>query len=309
MTILIIGGAGFIGSHLCNYFITKHKVICLDNLLTGNKKNIKHLLHNINFTFIQHDIINPFDISADYILNFACPASPIHYQSDPIYTTKINTIGILNILECAKKYNSLILQASTSEIYGQALIHPQNEQYWGNVNSIGIRSCYDEGKRLAESLYFDYYRQYNLNIKIIRIFNTYGPNMMINDGRVISNFIIQALNNQDITIYGKGNQTRSFCYISDLVNGINLMLNKNNFIGPVNLGNPQEITILELAKLIIKLTNSKSQIKFLSLPEDDPIKRCPDITLAKQQLNWYPLINLENGLISTINYFKNLLGK
>lgn len=307
LKILITGGAGFIGSHLCNYFIQENKVICLDNLFTGSKKNIQHLLNHKNFTFMLHDITEPINIEADLILNFACPASPIHYQTNPIYTIKTNTIGVFNILECARNNNATILQASTSEVYGDPQIHPQIESYWGNVNPIGSRSCYDEGKRLAESLFINYHQQHKLNIKIIRIFNTYGPNMTFNDGRVISNFIVQALTNKDITIYGTGKQTRSFCYIDDLINGISKMINTNNFIGPINLGNPYEITIYELVQLILKLTNSKSKIIYLPLPENDPVRRKPNINLAKEKLNWEPLIKLEDGLLKTISYFKERL--
>lgn len=307
--ILITGGAGFLGSHLCKKLLKLNNyVICVDNFYTGNKNNIKDLLNNPNFELIRHDITFPLYIEIDQIYNLACPASPIHYQYNPIQTTKTNVHGAINLLGLAKRTKARILQASTSEVYGDSLIHPQTEAYWGNVNPIGIRSCYDEGKRCAETLFFDYYRQNNVEIKIVRIFNTYGPNMDPNDGRVISNFIIQALNNKDITIYGDGLQTRSFCYVDDLISGIiNMMDSNKNFTGPVNIGNPNEFTILELAKKIITMTNSNSKIIFTKLPQDDPKQRKPDITLAKEILNWKPKINLEIGLNKTIKYFKNII--
>jgi len=305
--ILVTGGAGFIGSHLCKKLINEgNYVICLDNFFTGSIENIKELTNNENFKLIEHDIINPINLEIDQIYNLACPASPPHYQYDPIKTMKTSILGILNMLELAKKNNATILQASTSEVYGDPIIHPQKETYWGNVNPIGIRSCYDEGKRCAETLMMDYHRQYGTKTRIIRIFNTYGENMDINDGRVVSNFIVQALKGEDITVYGDGTQTRSFCYVADLVDGmIKMMNNSQNFIGPVNLGNPSERTILEFAKLIIELTNSKSKIIHKELPSDDPTQRKPDISLAMQKLNWKPQIDINTGLNKTINYFKN----
>ena len=308
--ILITGGAGFIGSHLCEKLLQddNNYVICLDNFYTGSKENIQHLISNPNFELIEHDITQPIDIKADEIYNLACPASPIHYQYNPIMTMKTSVLGIINVLELAKKYNAKILQASTSEVYGDPTIHPQDETYWGNVNPIGIRSCYDEGKRCAETLMIDYHRQHNVNIKIVRIFNTFGPNMALNDGRVVSNFIVQALKNEDITIYGEGNQTRSFCYVSDLVQGLIKMMNTSSeIIGPINLGNPSERTILNLAELILSKINTKSKIIFKDLPQDDPIKRKPDITLAKNVLNWQPQISIEEGLDKTIEYFEKKL--
>ena len=306
-TILITGGAGFIGSHLCKKLLEQgDKVICLDNLFTGNKNNIAGFLDQPNFKFIEHDIIEPFliDDKIDQIYNLACPASPTHYQINAIRTIKANTIGIINMLGLAKSHGARILQASTSEVYGDPAEHPQKESYWGNVNPIGPRACYDEGKRVAETLFFDYYRKHHLEIRVARIFNTYGPNMARNDGRVVSNFITQALENKDITIYGDGEQTRSFCYVSDLVDGLINFMNKENFIGPVNLGNPIELTMNEIAKKIIALTDSKSKIVYKSLPKDDPKKRRPDITLAKTELNWQPEIGLEEGIKKTIEYFK-----
>ncbi len=305
--ILVTGGAGFIGSHLCKRLVNEgNYVICLDNFFTGSIENIKNLLNNENFKVIEHDIIDPISLEVDQIYNLACPASPPHYQHDPIKTTKTSVLGILNMLELAKKNKATILQASTSEVYGDPAVHPQKETYWGNVNPVGIRSCYDEGKRCAETLIMDYNRQYNIDTRIIRIFNTYGPNMDINDGRVVSNFIVQALKGENITVYGKGKQTRSFCYVSDLVDGmIKMMNNSPGFIGPVNIGNPSERTILDFAKLIIELTNSKSKIIYKELPADDPTQRKPDITLALQQLNWAPKIDINTGLKETIDYFKN----
>lgn len=306
--ILITGGAGFIGSHLCKELIKENNyVICLDNLLTGSKNNIKDLLSNKNFEFIKHDVQTPYDIQADEIYNLACPASPVQYQTDPVNTVRTSVLGIINALDLAKKYNARILQSSTSEIYGNALEHPQTESYNGNVNPIGLRSCYDEGKRCAETLLTDYHRQYNIDTRLIRIFNTYGPNMATDDGRVIPNFILQALSNKDITIFGDGSQTRSFCYVSDLIQGmIKMMNNSQNFYGPVNLGNPEERSILDLAKHIIKLTGSKSKIIFKPLPSDDPIRRKPDISLAVKELNWHPTVSIEDGLNQTISYFKQL---
>lgn len=307
--ILITGGAGFLGSHLCEKLLRKDCFIyCLDNLVTGNINNINHLINEPNFEFIQKSINKPINLKVEEIYNLASPASPQHYQLNPVETVKTNVQGVLNLLELSKRYNSKILQASTSEIYGDPLQHPQNENYWGNVNPIGPRSCYDEGKRCAETLFFDFHRQYKLRIKIIRIFNTYGPRMNIADGRVVSNFIVQSLKDEDITIYGDGNHTRSFCYVDDLINGIiNFFNSDDNFTGPVNLGNPEEYKIISLAKKIIELTNSKSQLKFLPLPDDDPKKRKPNISLANVKLNWLPDTNLEKGLIKTINYFKSIV--
>ena len=304
--ILVTGGAGFIGSHLCKKLLDEgNEVICLDNFFTGAKSNVEKLLSNSNFKLIEHDITEKFEADVTQIYNLACPASPPHYQYDPIKTLKTSVLGIINMLELAKKCNAKILQASTSEVYGNPLVHPQAEMYWGNVNPIGIRSCYDEGKRCAETLMMDYHRRYNVDTKIVRIFNTYGPNMSQEDGRVVSNFILQALNNQEITIYGDGSQTRSFCYVDDLVDGLIKMMS-SNITGPVNLGNPSERTILDFAKLIIKLIGSNSHINFLPLPSDDPIKRRPNISLAEKELNWTPKINIEDGLNKTIEYFKNV---
>ena len=307
--ILITGGAGFIGSHLCKRLLNEgNKIICLDNLFTGSKNNISNLIDNPDFEFVNHDITKPYYREGiDEIYNLACPASPIHYQINPIKTIKTCTIGVINMLGLAKKNNAKILQASTSEIYGDPEIHPQTEKYNGNVNTLGYRSCYDEGKRCSETLFMDYYREHNLNIKIVRIFNTYGPNMAVNDGRVVSNFICQALRQKDITINGDGNQTRSFQYIDDLLNGMIKMMNsENNFIGPVNLGNPNEISMNELASIVIRLTKSTSKIIFNDLPQDDPKRRNPDISLANSKLNWNPKSDLEHGLLNTIKYFKNI---
>lgn len=304
--ILITGGAGFIGSHLCERLLNEgNDVICLDNFFTGSKDNIRHLLDNNRFELVRHDITKEYFIEVDEIYNLACPASPPHYQYNAIKTIKTSVLGMINMLGLAKRCKAKILQASTSEIYGDPLIHPQVESYWGNVNPIGIRSCYDEGKRCAETLMMDYHRQNKVDIRIVRIFNTYGPNMDLNDGRVVSNFIVQALKNEDITIYGDGSQTRSFCYVDDLIDGmIKMMNNKKGFIGPVNLGNPSERTILDFAKLIIKLTNSSSKIIYKPLPLDDPSKRQPDISLAEKELNFKPKVDIEEGLIKTIEYFK-----
>ena len=307
-TILVTGGAGFIGSHLCEKVIEQgHYVTCLDNFFTGSKKNIEHLIDNKHFKLIRHDITEPIRLEADEIYNLACPASPVHYQYNAIKTIKTSVLGVTNMLGIAKRTNAKILQASTSEVYGDPLMHPQKEEYWGNVNPIGIRSCYDEGKRVAETLMMDYHRQHNVDIKIIRIFNTYGPRMAENDGRVVSNFIIQALKNQDITIYGDGSQTRSFCYVDDLVRGMMALMNKDGFHGPVNVGNDGEFTIKELAELVIKFTNSSSKIVYKPLPSDDPVKRRPDLTLAKKELNYKPTIKLEDGLKKTIEYFESTL--
>lgn len=305
--ILITGGAGFIGSHLSEKLLNEgNDIICLDNFFTGSKDNIRHLIGNNKFELVRHDIIKEYFAEVDQIYNLACPASPIHYQYNPIKTMKTSVMGVINMLGLAKRCNARILQASTSEVYGNPVIHPQVETYWGNVNPIGLRSCYDEGKRCAETLMMDYNRQNNIDIRIARIFNTYGPNMAINDGRVISNFIIQALKNEPITVYGKGTQTRSFCYVTDMIDAL-VKLMESNFIGPVNLGNPEEYKIIELAELIIELTNSKSKIIFEALPSDDPVQREPDISLAKIKLNWEPSTPLKKGLLLTINYFDKVL--
>jgi len=308
--ILVTGGAGFIGSHLCERLLNEgNDVICLDNYFTGSKQNIVHLLSNPYFELVRHDVTAPYFAEVDEIYNMACPASPIHYQYNPIKTVKTSVMGAINMLGLAKRINAKILQASTSEVYGDPTIHPQPESYWGNVNCFGERSCYDEGKRCAETLFLNYHQQNNVAIKIIRIFNTYGPRMHPNDGRVVSNFIVQALQNQDITIYGDGSQTRSFQYVDDLLEGtIRMMNSEDSFIGPINIGNPGEFTILELAEKVIALTNSKSKIVNMPLPSDDPTQRKPDISLAKEKLdNWTPQINLEEGLIKTIEYFKSVL--
>lgn len=303
--VLVTGGAGFLGSHLCDRLIADgHEVICLDNFFTGKKKNIAHLLSNPNFELMRHDVIQPMYAEVDWIFNLACPASPVHYQRDPVRTIKTNVMGALNSLGCAKQNQARVLQASTSEVYGDPKVHPQPESYRGAVNPIGIRACYDEGKRTAETLFFDYHRQHGLDIRVVRIFNTYGPRMTANDGRVVSNFIMQSLRGEDITVYGDGTQTRSFCYVDDLIDGIVRMMNAENFIGPVNLGNPGEFTMLELAELVLKLTGSKSKIVYRPLPSDDPTQRCPVIDLAKEKLNWQPTVKLEDGLKLTIKYFK-----
>ena len=308
--ILVTGGAGFLGSHLCERLLQNgDEVLCVDNLFTGTKQNILHLLNNPNFEFMRHDITFPLYVEVDEIYNLACPASPIHYQFDPVQTTKTSVVGAINMLGLAKRTKAKILQASTSEIYGDPEIHPQIESYRGAVNIIGIRACYDEGKRCAETLFFDYQRQHNVNIKVMRIFNTYGPRMHPNDGRVVSNFIMQALRGEDITIYGDGNQSRSFCYVDDLIDGmIALMNSKDGFYGPINIGNPNEFSILELAQTILELTHSKSKLIFKPLPQDDPKQRKPDINLAKKELNFSPKIELKEGLQKTIQYFKNLNG-
>lgn len=305
--ILVTGGAGFIGSNLCARLLDEGEdIICLDNFFTGSKDNIRKFIGNNRFELVRHDITKEYFAEVDQIYNLACPASPPHYQYNAIKTIKTSVLGIINMLGLAKRCKATILQASTSEVYGDPKIHPQTENYWGNVNPIGIRSCYDEGKRCAETLMMDYHRQNNVDTKIVRIFNTYGPNMAQNDGRVVSNFILQALKNEDITIYGNGSQTRSFCYVDDLIEGLIRMMN-SKLVGPVNLGNPSERTILDFAKLIIKLTNSKSQIIYKSLPSDDPTQRQPDISLAKKELDWEPKIDIEEGLMKTINYFKELI--
>ena len=307
--ILVTGGAGFIGSHLCERLINDgHEVICLDNYFTGSKSNIIHLVSNPYFELIRHDITSPFFIEVDEIYNLACPASPIHYQYNPIKTIKTSVMGAINMLGLAKRIRAKILQASTSEVYGDPKVHPQTEEYWGHVNPIGRRSCYDEGKRCAETLFMDYNIQNCVKIKIIRIFNTYGPKMLPNDGRVVSNMIVQALLNKNITIYGDGSQTRSFQYIDDLIEGMILMMNtSDDIIGPINIGNPGEFSIIELAEKILKMTNSKSELVFETLPSDDPAQRQPDITKAKEILNWEPKINIDEGLIKTIDYFKKSL--
>ena len=309
--ILVTGGAGFIGSHLCERLLNEgNDVICLDNFFTGSKDNIRHLLGNDHFELIRHDVTKEFFAEVDQIYNLACPASPPHYQYNAIKTIKTSVLGVLHMLGLAKRCGATILQASTSEIYGDPQVHPQKEDYWGNVNPIGIRSCYDEGKRCAETLMMDYHRQNHVDTRIVRIFNTYGPNMAVNDGRVVSNFIIQALQNKDITIYGDGSQTRSFCYVSDLVDGlVKMMDNNKGFVGPVNLGNPSERSILDFAKYIIELTNSNSKIVFKELPSDDPVKRKPDISLAKSELDWEPRVDIKDGLLKTIEYFSTKLGE
>jgi len=309
--ILITGGAGFLGSHLCDRLVTKeHDVICLDNFFTGNKKNISHLLGKPNFELIRHDLVQPIFLEVDEIYNLACPASPVHYQCNPVKTVKTCIMGSIHMLGLAKRVKAKILQASTSEIYGNPTVHPQKEDYWGNVNTIGPRSCYDEGKRCAETLFIDYHRQNRVNIRVVRIFNTYGPRMHPNDGRVVSNFIVQALKNKDITVFGDGSQSRSFCYVDDMIEGIIRMMDaSDDFIGPVNLGNPHEFTILDLAKKIIEMTNSKSNIVYNSLPQDDPLQRKPDISLAKEKLKWQPNVKLEEGLVKTVEYFEKILVK
>ena len=307
--ILVTGGAGFLGSHLCDRLVEQgHHVLCVDNYFTGSKKNIEHLLEHKNFEIIRQDVCFPLYVEVDEIYNLACPASPYYYQLDPIQTLKTSVLGAYNMLGLAKRTGAKILQTSTSEIYGDPNVHPQPEYYWGNVNPIGIRSCYDEGKRAAETLFMDYYRQHQVRIKIARIFNTYGPRMAANDGRVVSNFIVQALQGQDITIYGSGGQTRSFCYVDDLVDGImRLMNSKDDVVGPINLGNPGEFTIKELAEKVITLTNSKSKVVTRPLPQDDPRQRKPDISLAKSHLDWEPDTNLESGLVKTIDYFSKII--
>jgi UDP-glucuronate decarboxylase len=306
--ILVTGGAGFIGSHLCNLLLERgHDVLCMDNLFSGNKDNIRHLLDHAYFEFVRHDVIHPYFAEVDKIYHLACPASPIHYQYNSIKTIKTSVMGTINMLGLAKRVKARILLASTSEVYGNPTVHPQPESYWGNVNSIGIRSCYDEGKRVAETLMMDYHRQNSVDIRIVRIFNTYGPRMAVNDGRVISNFIVQALRNENITVYGDGSQTRSFCYVSDLVDGMARMIEADQFVGPVNLGNPEESTILEIAEKILSMVRSRSRVVFKALPSDDPERRCPDISLARAKLNWNPTVSLETGLGKTIDYFREKL--
>lgn len=309
--ILVTGGAGFLGSHLCDKLLGEgHEVLCADNLFTGRRRNIHHLLDNKNFEFLRHDVTLPLYVEVDEIYNLACPASPVHYQFDPVQTTKTSVIGAINMLGLAKRLKVKILQASTSEVYGDPEIHPQPESYKGSVSITGPRACYDEGKRCAETLFFDYHRQQKLNIKVIRIFNTYGPRMHPSDGRVVSNFIVQALKGEDITIFGDGKQTRSFGYVSDLIKGMHLMMNSpNEFTGPVNIGNPVEFTMLELAENVLELTGSKSQLKFLPLPQDDPMQRKPNIDLAREKLGWEPKVHLKEGLVETIRYFEQILSE
>jgi UDP-glucuronate decarboxylase len=307
--ILVTGGGGFIGSHLCEKLLREgNEVLCVDNFFTGAKGNIAHLISNPYFEVMRHDITFPLYLEVDEIYNLACPASPIHYQFDPVQTIKTAVHGAINMLGLAKRLRIKILQASTSEVYGNPTVHPQPETYWGSVNPIGVRSCYDEGKRCAETLFFDYHRQHKLRIKVARIFNTYGPRMHLNDGRVVSNFMIQALKGEDITVYGDGTQTRSFCYVDDMIDGlVRLMNTPDDFTGPVNLGNPSEISILELAEKVFKITKSRSKIIFKPLPQDDPVRRCPNITRAKEKLGWKPKTNLEEGLKKTVEYFKKVL--
>jgi len=307
--ILITGGAGFLGSHLCDRLVDEgHEVLCLDNFFTGSRRNVGHLLGKLNFELIRHDLVQPIFLEVDEIYNLACPASPIHYQYNPVKTVKTSVMGAINMLGLAKRVKAKILQASTSEVYGNPTVHPQKEDYWGNVNTIGLRSCYDEGKRCAETLFFDYHRQNKVNIRVARIFNTYGPRMYPNDGRVVSNFIIQALQNKPITVYGDGHQTRSFCYVDDLIEGlISFMNTPDEVTGPINLGSPAELSILELAQKVVELTNSKSEIHFEPLPHEDPRQRQPDITLARQILRWEPKVPLEQGLKQTIEYFRSIV--
>jgi UDP-glucuronate decarboxylase len=306
---LVTGGAGFLGSHLCERLVTEgHDVICLDNFFTGSKTNVAHLIEKPNFELMRHDVTFPLYVEVDQIYNLACPASPVHYQHDPVQTTKTSVHGAINMLGLAKRTGARIFQASTSEVYGDPEVHPQPESYWGKVNPIGIRSCYDEGKRCAETLFFDYHRQHNLDIKVARIFNTYGPRMHPNDGRVVSNFIVQALNGENITIYGDGQQTRSFCYVDDLIDGfVRLMSAERGITGPVNLGNPGEFTMLELAEKVLKLVGGKSKLTFMPLPADDPKQRQPNIRLAKEKLDWEPTVSLDQGLKKTVKYFAKLL--
>lgn len=305
MRVLVTGGAGFLGSHLCDRLIEQgHDVICLDNYFTGCKENVAHLFGNPNFELIRHDVIDPFKFEVDQIYNLACPASPPHYQHNPIKTTKTSVMGAINCLGLAKRVKARVFQASTSEVYGDPEVHPQPESYWGKVNPIGIRSCYDEGKRVAETLFFDYHRQNNVDIRIVRIFNTYGPRMNPDDGRVVSNFIVQALRGQDITIYGDGTQTRSFCYVDDLIEGFLRLMNQDEVVGPINIGNPGEFTMLELAEKIIAKVGGKTKLTFHPLPGDDPKQRQPDITLAKKHLDWKPTVSLDEGLEGTIEYFR-----
>lgn len=310
MRILITGGAGFLGSHLSDRLIEQgHEVICLDNFFTGRKSNIQHLLGNPRFELVRHDVIDPFKFEVDRIYNLACPASPPHYQYNPIKTMKTSVVGAINCLGLAKRVKARVFQASTSEVYGDPTVHPQQEAYWGNVNPIGLRSCYDEGKRAAETLFFDYHRENGIDIRVIRIFNTYGPRMLADDGRVVSNFIVQALQGKDLTVYGEGSQTRSFCYVDDLVEGFMQFMEQEKIVGPMNLGNPGEFTMLQLAELVIKKVGGKSKITNLPLPADDPKQRQPDITLAKSTLGWEPKVPLESGIEKTIEYFRGALAK
>jgi UDP-glucuronate decarboxylase len=307
--ILITGGAGFLGSHLCDKLLGGgDDVVCVDNFFSGRKDNIRHLAPHPFFELIRHDVIHPLFIEVDQIFHLACPASPIHYQQNPIKTVKTNVMGTINMLGLAKRIKAPILLSSSSEVYGDAQVHPQNEAYWGHVNPIGLRSCYDEGKRVAETLMMDYHRQNNVDVRIVRIFNTYGPRMAADDGRVVSNFIVQALRGKDLTVYGKGSQTRSFCFVSDLIDALVRMMNTAGFSGPLNIGNPQEFTIIELAEKILRLSGSRSKIVFRPLPSDDPARRCPDISLAKDKLGWQPHVDLEEGLRKTIEYFRDNLG-
>jgi len=307
--ILVTGGAGFLGSHLCEHYLQNNAdVVCLDNFFSGSKDNIRHLAGHPYFELIRHDVIHPFFVEVDRVYHLACPASPIHYQYNPIKTVKTNVMGTINMLGLAKRTKARILLASTSEVYGDAQVHPQPESYWGNVNPIGIRSCYDEGKRVAETLMIDYHRQNRVDVRIARIFNTYGPRMAVDDGRVVSNFIVQALRGEPLTVYGDGSQTRSFCYVSDLIRGLVALMGAADFPGPVNLGNPSEFTIGELAEAVLRLTRSKSKIVFRPLPQDDPVRRCPDITLAKERLGWEPRVSLDEGLRLSIEYFQKRLG-
>lgn len=307
--VLVTGGAGFLGSHLCERLLAEGcDVLCVDNFFTGTRENIINLLSNPHFELLRHDISHPLNVEVDEIYNLACPASPIHYQFDPVQTTKTSVMGAINVLGLAKRTKARVLQASTSEVYGDPTVHPQPESYWGNVNPIGPRSCYDEGKRCAETLFFDYWRQHDMPIKVVRIFNTYGPRMHPNDGRVVSNFIVQALQGEDLTIYGDGSQTRSFCYVDDLIEGfVRMMASSADFVGPVNMGNPGEFTMIELAEAVLRLTGSKSKLRYLPLPKDDPKQRRPDISLAKEKLDWAPNIKLEDGLLKTIAYFRRFV--
>jgi UDP-glucuronate decarboxylase len=307
---VVTGGAGFLGSHLCERLLADGcDVLCVDNFFTGTRDNILRLFDNPHFELLRHDITQQLNVEVDEIYNLACPASPVHYQFDPVQTTKTSVMGAINVLDLAKRTKARVLQASTSEVYGDPAVHPQHESYWGNVNPIGPRSCYDEGKRCAETLFFDYRRQYAMPIKVVRIFNTYGPRMHPNDGRVVSNFVVQALRGEDLTIYGDGSQTRSFCYVDDLIDGfLSMMASPEDFVGPVNMGNPGEFTMIELAETILRLTRSRSRIRFMPLPEDDPRQRRPDIALAKEKLGWAPAVPLEPGLAKTIEYFRGLIG-
>lgn len=310
MRVLVTGGAGFLGSHLCERLLSQgHEVICLDNFFTGNKDNIRHLIGHHHFEYIRHDIIHFIDVESDQIYNLACPASPVHYQHDAIRTIQANVLGVTNVLELARRTGARILQASTSEVYGDPEVHPQPESYWGNVNPIGVRSCYDEGKRVGETLLMDYHRQHGVDVRIARIFNTYGPRMALHDGRVVSEFVVQAMDNQPLTVFGDGSQTRSFCYVSDLINGLIALMNKDGATQPVNLGNPDEYTIAKLAELVIDITKSTSTIEYKPLPEDDPTQRQPDISRAKELLNWAPTTPLRQGLQPTVEYFSSLLQK